>query len=140
MQSSNAPGTLQCSLRAHWQIPHITNRASDTAKAFSFRNLLVVIQLCGKASANVKISGGRMVRTRCDIIFNDPTSPFYLKQVNGMDQMMRNHEKPLSVHQKKTNKNQKNKKRRSKDFDYHERVVHLSHGMRLIIHPGLDLL
>ena len=50
-----------------------------------------------------------MVRTRCDIIFNDPTSPFYLKQVNGMDQMMRNQEKPLSVHQKKQTKTKKTK-------------------------------
>ena len=56
VQSSNAPGTLQCSLRAHWQIPHITNRASDTAKAFGLRNLFVAIQFCGKTSANVKCS------------------------------------------------------------------------------------
>lgn len=48
VQSSNAPGTLQCSLRAHWQIPHITNRASDTAKAFGLRNLFVLVQFVGK--------------------------------------------------------------------------------------------
>lgn len=40
VQSSNAPGTLQCSLRAHWQIPHIT-----TGQAILQRPLVSAISL-----------------------------------------------------------------------------------------------
>lgn len=53
-------------------------------------------------------------------LFNDPTCPFHLKQVNGMDQMMRNRCRCIKPTKKK-------EPRRSKDSDYHDKVVHLSH-------------